>query len=400
MRKLPNKESSHGPTVRRGAVIPLVAVSSVVLVGVAALAIDSGVLYQARTELQASADAAALAAANGMLVERLRGTQNLSELMAAARNEAIAVAAQNSILGANPVVDGNLANDADGDVVFGHLANPNNLNEPLSFDKPDKYNTALVRIRRSDVRNGPVELYFARIFGINSTNMIAEAAAILEDACVGFNTPPSNGTVRSSLLPLALHIDAWRDLLAGTLTNGDHYAYNPDTGEVSGGDDGFNELNIYPGSGTGTQLLTPGNFGTVDIGNPNNSTADLSRQIRYGPNAADFAYFGGQLKLGPDGTVLLNADTGLSAGIKDDLAAIKGQPRTIPLFNRVAGNGNNSMFTIVGFAGIRIVNVRLTGSMKTKEVIIQPAAVHDTTVITNPGSTTSYSVYGPIRLVR
>jgi hypothetical protein len=146
--------------------------------------------------------------------------------------------------------------------------------------------------------------------------------------------------------------------------------------------------------------LPPGNFGTVDIGNPNNSTADLSRQIRYGVNADDLAYFGGELKLGADGTLQLTGDTGLSAAIKDDLTSIIGQPRAIPLFSTVAGPGNNSVFTIVGFAGIRILDVKLTGSMSSKKVIIQPAFIVDDAVLTGPGSGSSYFVYQPVHLVR
>jgi len=138
----------------------------------------------------------------------------------------------------------------------------------------------------------------------------------------------------------------------------------------------------------------------VDIGNPNNNTADISRQIRYGLTAEDLSYYGGELTLGADGTIDLTGDTGLSAAVKDDLVSIIGQPRTIPLFSTVEGPGNNAVFTIVGFAGIRIMNVKLTGSMSSKRVIIQPAFVVDDTVITGPGSGSSYFVYAPVHLVR
>jgi len=48
---------------RRGSVVPLVAVSSTVLVGFAALAIDVGYYYNTCAELQRTADASALGAA-------------------------------------------------------------------------------------------------------------------------------------------------------------------------------------------------------------------------------------------------------------------------------------------------------------------------------------------------
>jgi len=119
-----------------------------------------------------------------------------------------------------------------------------------------------------------------------------------------------------------------------------------------------------------------------DIGSANNSTADLSRQIRSGLNADDLDYYGGEFRLGPEGFILLNGDTGLSRRIKDDLEAIIGQPRAIPIFTTITGHGNNSMFTIVGFAGIRIVQVQLSEAMNSKKVMLQPAFVMDSTVLT------------------
>jgi hypothetical protein len=51
---------------RRGAVIPIVAVCIVMLVGMAAIAIDIGMLYDSRAEAQRAADASALAGASGL----------------------------------------------------------------------------------------------------------------------------------------------------------------------------------------------------------------------------------------------------------------------------------------------------------------------------------------------
>jgi hypothetical protein len=45
------------------------------------------------------------------------------------------------------------------------------------------------------------------------------------------------------------------------------------------------------------------------------------------------------------------------------------------VFSSVSGPGNNAKYTIVGFAGVRIMEVVLTGSMSSKRVLIQPASV-------------------------
>jgi len=380
----------------RGSVAPLTAISMVGLLGFSALTVDVGLLYNARTELQRAADAAALAGASQLLdQDRLAGSVEMSAEIAAARLAAARTAALNTVLGSGPLVDSNDQNLPDGDLVIGYLNNPDNLGEVPATVNLNQANSVQVLVRRDSVRNGPVALTFARVLGFTSSNVSATATATFKDGVFGYRVTGETGN--AELLPLALHVDAWNALLAGTTTTGDQYSYDSGTG-VSSGSDGILELNLYPGAGP-TQL-PPGNFGTVDIGPPNNSTADISRQIRYGVNEEDLAYFGGELTLGADGTLLLQGDTGLSAGIKDDLTAIIGKPRAIPLFSTVAGPGNNAVFTVVGFAGIRILNVKLTGAMNNKNVIIQPAFVIDDSVITGPGSGASYFVYEPPRLTR
>ena len=378
------------PVRRKGTAIVMVAVSSTALIGFAALAVDLGMLYNVRAELQRTADASALAAAYKLLDEdALQGQPNIVDEVVAARLEAQNIAAVNPVALESP----QLAND---DIQVGYLSGIYNYSENINFNNPPKYNTVQVVARRDNTINGPVNLFFARIFGIQSTSVTATASAAMMDGVTGFRVTENTGN--ADVLPMALHVDAWNNVLAHIGSVTDDYTYDSDTGAISGGPDGIYELNLFPGSGD-TQL-PPGNFGTVDIGAPNNSTADLSRQIRYGITAADLAYIGGELALGEDGTLLLNGDTGISAAIKDDLEYIKGLPRTIPLFNAVSGNGNNAMYTIVGFAGIRILDVKLTGPMKYKHVTVQPAFVIDDSAITSQGANSSYFVYQPPVLVR
>ena len=183
----------------------------------------------------------------------------------------------------------------------------------------------------------------------------------------------------------------------GTWSTGDNFSYDADTDSVSAGPDGIPEINVFPGASP--EQLPPGNFGTVDFGSSNNSTADLARQFLEGLNSDDLSYFDGALTLGEDGTLVVNGDTGLSAGIKDELAAIIGIPRTIALFESVTGNGNNAMYTLTGFVGVRIMEVKLTG--KNKRLIMQPAFVVDGTAIANTNSAgTGSFVYRPVELVR
>ena len=143
------------------------------------------------------------------------------------------------------------------------------------------------------------------------------------------------------------------------------------TGNVSNSDDGVPEVNIYPDANS---AMPSGNRGTVDIGSPNNSTADLKRQIQNGINASDLDWFpNGELRFNDNGILFLNGDTGISAGIETALKSIIGHVRAIPIFIEVSGPGNNAQFTITRFVGVRIMAVKLTGGPSQRYLRVQPA---------------------------
>lgn len=383
-----NPRQADGRMRRRGAVAALTAISLVALLGMAALAVDAGMLYVARTELQSAADAAALAAAWEMLdEERLHGDSAVLTIIDDARQTASEYAVLHKVLNAAVTVDPNE------DVSMGYLGELTYQSGVIATADPSEMNAVTVTVRRNETRNGPVALLFSQIFGNESANVAAEATAAFSDAIEGFRVTEQTGN--AGLLPFALYEGTWNDLLNGTAAIGDNYTYDRATGAVSAGPDGIPEMNLYPGSGN-TQL-PPGNFGTVDIGAGNNSTSDLSRQIVSGVNESDLSYYGGELRV----PVFLNGDTGISAGIKDELASIIGQARTIPLFDSLSGgSGNNATYRVNRFAGIRIMDVRLTGSASSKCVIIQPAIVVDDAALAGDGSTISDYVYTTVRLVR
>src|SRR5438270_13139577 len=79
---------------RRGAIVPLVAISLIALLGLIALAIDIGLVAVARTQAQDLADAAALAGAR-----QLNGDATVNNNLAAALTQATTAASRNDILG-------------------------------------------------------------------------------------------------------------------------------------------------------------------------------------------------------------------------------------------------------------------------------------------------------------
>ncbi len=369
---------------RKGNILVLSAVLMVMIMAMLAFAVDLGYLYVAREEMQRSADSAALAAAWDLVDHgALTGDSNVYVMEESARSRAVQYASLNQVLRQSP----GLASE---DVVVGFLPDPSDPTTSIDQSGTNTPNTVWVRVRRTEDQNGRIPFFMARVLGIDSMNAEVEATAALMNSFKGFQTPSSGNL---SMLPFALDQDTWNDLLGGVGT--DDWKWDAELGEVRPGPDGILELNLFP-QGTGS----PGNRGTIDIGSSNNSTADIARQIVEGVSPADLEHHGGKLEFDDNGELPLNGDTGISAGVKDELESIKGLPRIIPIFSEVSGPGNNAMYTIVQFAGIRIMEVKLTGKQSGKRVMVQPANIVARGGIPSPTSGTTPFVYSPVWLVR
>jgi Flp pilus assembly protein TadG len=376
---------------RRGNILVLTAFFMIMMVAFLALGIDIGYLQNAKVELQKSADAAAMAAAWELVDDgALTGaTINLTDDITEARTKAVEYAAANLVCASAPTVDPNASNVPDGDIVVGYLSNPSDPACTLDTTDPTKFNAVQVRVRRNSTQNGEVPMFFGTALGMESVATEATATAALLKNLNGFKKPTDGDTI--NILPYALDKGTWEAMLAG----GGSDTYRWSGSGVQSGSDGIREVNLFP-QGTGS----PGNRGTVDIGGSNNSTSDIKRQIVSGISVSDMDALGKPLEFDSNGKLTLNGDTGISAGVKDDLASIIGQTRIIPIFESVSGNGNNAMYTIVQWAGVRILDVKLTGSMNSKKLIVQPAHVFSKWAKPTAEENTSWYVYSPAWIVR
>lgn len=379
------------PSNRRGGVLVLAAVIMVFLIAMVAFAVDLGYIATTKTELQSAADGAALASAieviDGLGASPLKSQ---SQMQIAAKAAAVAVAQQNG--------NGDLSAtylDPNQHLRFGRTtwnATTNRWDKTWGTTPANIIEVVTHRDATGSSQGGSsLHLFFAPIMGRSTADLSTNAVAgVLPGA--GFKIPPGS-TNTFGALPIACDETSWNALLAGT--GSDLYSYNPSNGNVSNGNDAVKELNIYPDSNVN---LPSGNRGTVDLGNPNNSTADLKRQILDGLNESDLSFFPDHTIRTDTGPVILNGDTGISAGIKADLEAIKGQPKLMPIYTIVgslqqatSGNmsgkkasGNNVYYRVTKFVGVRIVFVELTGN--NKRVIIQPATFSDSAVIVSKSS--------------
>nr|WP_261360689.1 pilus assembly protein TadG-related protein [Aeoliella straminimaris] len=386
-------KSRHSANSRRGAITILSAVLAIVVVGMVAFAVDIGYILSSREEVQRTADAAALAA-TWEFVDKLNDKYDSADCQAFARTEANDYSTANKVGNIGPVVDTNATNSPTGDMVFGYINDFEDPNAPFDTTATDRFNAIRVKVRRDSGLNGELPLFFARIFGVDSQALQAQATAALIRDVKGFEIP-SDGT-NVMILPITLDVETWCDWLDDSVSAGwaDNWTYIKETQRVVAGDDGFVEIDLYPRG-----MTNAGNRGMVDIGSPNNSTSDIVRQVLYGVSPEDLAYHGDTLELDSSGHLDLSGDTGISAGVEDALISIIGEPRVIPIFESCVGPGENCVYTICAWQGIRIMSVNLAGPMSKKHVTIQvgPCWGHGTIPSTTVG--TSKYVYSPVILI-
>jgi len=159
----------------RGAVAIYVALTLTFFIGIAAMAVDVGYMMVGRTELQRTADAAALAATRqlGHIYEGMTYTAQQSYDVTAdastIQDAAINVASQNRAAGAGVVIDA-------ADIEIGTW---DQAREPRFVVTSSQPNAVRVKTRRDGTTNGPVTTFFARIFGVNSVGISALATAAL-----------------------------------------------------------------------------------------------------------------------------------------------------------------------------------------------------------------------------
>jgi hypothetical protein len=164
------RDNSRHPSLRRAAVLTQAVIfGSTVGIGIAALAVDTGLTFAAKSQLQSAADSAALAAAS-----QLGSSENASALSLA---EAAIYAHLNEVAGVDATV-------VDSDVTFGHAV----LNgEKYDFHvNQQPFDAVHVKLRRDQtVSDGPISLVFGRALGMNSAGIQAAATAMLVPRDIG-----------------------------------------------------------------------------------------------------------------------------------------------------------------------------------------------------------------------
>jgi Flp pilus assembly protein TadG len=168
---------------RRGVVAVFVALMMPVIAGFATLSIDMGYLLQAKSQLQAAADAAALGAASA-----LDGT---SSGESSATSRALALATSNSPKSAGTVLTA-------GDVVFGNWSTTTSTFTAAGSPT----NAVRVTARRSTANGNAVNLFFSKLLNVSTKDVTATATALQSTsgggACILATDPSASAAIQVS----------------------------------------------------------------------------------------------------------------------------------------------------------------------------------------------------------
>ncbi|MBT2567424.1 hypothetical protein J7I84_13125 [Arthrobacter sp. ISL-85] len=288
------QDQSSDDMSEHGAASVLVAIVLVVLLGFAALAVDVGAMYAEKAQLQNGADSAALAIAN-------------------------------------QCANGPCGNTTD----TGNLFANSNANDGTSGATVTFPNSTTVRIvtkaRAAGSTTDGFPLFFARVMGINSTEIGATAEA-------------SWGAVSGATsLPWTISDCVFKSYLSASQLSD------------------FNSTGTFTGSPTPTHIL-----------------------LRYDTNAPTYPGCAAQNGYAPGGFGWLDAGTNCSAtvnaatsvvGAKPGISVpsvcsslpstIKGTTVLVPVFSSAVSlnNGNNTKYTIVGFLAFHVTGYAFSGNV-------------------------------------
>ena len=391
-----------GCEVRKGVVVVMVAVLLVVLLGCAALAIDIGYLYVARTELQRTADAAAMAGAQGLG----RGSDEPSGEFLYAEDvysQAEAYALSNKVAHEGVVLN------RDSDIIIGYLADVHDRSASIQIVPLDQANAVQVIARRTSDNGGTIPLFFASIFGINSSAVGASAVAVLDDRFYAF-APKQLGGVGA--VPFAVDQEDWNDQIE--MGNGpDEYSFDSDMRDILVAPDGINEIKLFAeklGPSEAEENDGAGNFGVLHIGSGSLGTSTIVNQINNGISGDDFVSMTGERMIKfynqvSDAPVVYNAvsydisgDPGLKTGMENAMEAKIGKVVGFFIHDGVVQTGSNATFNIVGMRFGRVMSVELHGG--DKAIIIQPVPYYGPDIITSPHVPSTDRLIGRLELVR
>lgn len=364
-------------STRRGTIVPMVALSLVVLLLALALVLDELWLDAAQVELRSAAEAAALGAVTELASDDLIRAnppklRRLERAELAAKN----VAARNRVADQSVRLStGSSINFPDGDVHFGNISYSVETGS-RRFTHSTTPSAVVVVARCLRSRNNPVALLFRDFSGVYSADLQAQSVATMNNqicgvrAGAGFHVPA---------IPLGILLadksgqmtQTWETAIERRL-GADNWSYDEATHNIRGEGDGIPEI-VLQAFGDPADGKT--NAGMLFV-NPQDNRECLCRQVREGWSLADLSTGSGEWRLTSSSQVL-PAMFQIPGDVGSALQELAGECRIILLYmpnQNEKGESNNQSVRCVGFAAGRVLHVNGAGGSGC-ELVFQPGVI-------------------------
>ena len=362
---------------RRGAIVPIVAVSLLVIMLAIGLVLDRSFLDIAQIELQRAAEAGALGGAHALATDDLLRTDvDPKQLAGKVRNAVKQIVAENRV-GGEPVkivtkqdVDlGRMTvNDDDGMPVF------------LSTDKQPT--TVRVTLNLTENRDNPVGMFMRELTSQPAADLAQQVAATADNRLQGLR-PFAGANVPG--IPLAIladdptqkRADTWYHQIVRRMGT-DKFGYDEKLHRITEKPDGIPEI-ILTGEDPQDKNVLP-NVAMIDLGTGFRATG-LVGQIQHGFNEASLKGIGGELRL-PSQPVTLSATFRLTLSPLRALNALQGECRICLLYQESTKEGYSTPGTVtcVGLVAGRVMQV-IPSQNKASRIVFQPGVIVTRTAI-------------------
>lgn len=366
-------------------------VSLTVLLGVLALAVDWAYVNMAHVELSRATEAASLAAAHALVHEdQLRGPYEIARVQRRAVKAAREFARVNWTAGEPTDLEFHGNESPESDIQFGHLIRT--VGGPSEFvaDSSGLPDTVQVIARRTGSRNNPLGLLLGPFLGVSSAELVAQSLATLDDRIVGFAPV---GEVPVPMVPLAILLndpqgrrnDTWETAIAQRL-GGDSFGFDPAKNQVVAGADGIPEIELVGSPSQVEASRQAANVSLLDLGD-GIAVHATERRIQFGLEPSDLRRLGGTLRLDTANHLVLPGTARISTDLADTFQEIRGQCRVWCVYASDAGSSHTatSRFTVVGFVGARVLQVRFTDDGRFA-LRVQPCFVITRSAIAEPAN--------------